>query len=57
MREQCPFFLWWQRIAIDLENAPGERLELLGGNFDHATIVTPLDDREAVGFVLEHDTA
>ena len=55
VREEGAFLFFGQGIAVDFEDATRERFELLGGNLDHAAVVAPLDDRETVGFVFEHD--
>lgn len=43
------------RVTVDFEDAAGEGFELLGGDFDDAFVIAPLDDREAPGFVFEDD--
>ena len=55
MRKEGALFVGGERVAVDFEDAAGERLELFGRDFDDADTVAPLDHGEAPGFVFEDD--
>ena len=55
MRKEGALFVGRERVAVDFEDAAGERLELFGRDFDDADTVAPLDYGEAPSFVFEYD--
>lgn len=53
--EEGALFFGRERVAVHFEDAAGERLKLLGRDFDHTPDFAPLDNREAPGFVSKDD--